>query len=189
MIENENGSKWCEKLDDFKPEYFPVKCNTILQFYTLRGKTSKITIENIEPIRYVHYALFSPQEGRYYYKFWHSAPLEVYYFYRRTLEFSGADLSVENLRNYVEDGNIWMLYTQAQVNDTTEVLKRLWKGYFTGEGKIPYPIYLQLLQQIIDYEDYQDKCKGVTGFKTVSNQYDTRIKELWDKAYNSKKAE
>jgi hypothetical protein len=188
MMFQEGDHKWFASLDDTKVEgYFPVKVSSPLQFFTLKGRTSTVTRSNIEVIRYLHYALFSPQENRYYFKMFRAYDLDTFYFYRRTETFSGESEEVANLRRYIEDGNIWLLMSKAQVTDTTALLERLWKANLTGDGKLPYQIYLQVLETSLQFEDYKEVGKNLTGFKTVCNQFQLKLNELWKSAYDNKR--
>jgi len=38
------------------------------------------------------------------------------------------------------------------------------------------------LEESLNYEDYKDNCKNLQGYKTVCNQFEQRITELWQKA-------
>ncbi len=187
-IHQDEDFLWADSPDDFKPDYHPIKVRSILQFYKLKGKTSKICLDNVEGMRYLYYLLFSPQEKRYYKRFWKYAPLDVYYFYRRTLEFSGEDLAVENLRRYVEDGNITLLLTKPQVIEVSEMLLRVGKAYLKRDVKINYYPFIELMRLELDYEDYKDTGKSLTGYKTVCNQFEQKINELVKKEIDSIKA-
>ncbi len=178
MIHQDDLSTWADSPDDFKPDYHPIKVKSILQFYTLRGKTSKLCYENIEGIRYLYYLIFSPQEKRYYKRFWRYGTLDVYYFYRRTLEFFADDIAVERLISYIDDGNVTLLLTKEQVTNMSDVLLRVGKAYLKKDVKFPYYPFLELMKLSLDYEDYVDKSKSLTGFKTVCNQYESKINDL-----------
>jgi hypothetical protein len=177
--DKKTGFKWFDNIEDVKPEYFPVKAVSVLQFYTLKGRTSTINKTNIEPYRYLQYVVFSPQENRYYMKLFRVSPLDVLYFYRKNDTFSGEDEAVNNLRNYVEDRNVFLLFTQEQVSDTTTLLQRLYKANLSGEGKVPYKTYIELMGLYLDLEDYRNFGRELTGTKTVQKQYEDKISALW----------
>ena len=182
-----NDNKWYENLDEAKEDgYMPVKCLSVLEFYTLKGKTTKLLKENLEPIRYLYYTVYDPNVNLYYVKFSRAYPLDVLYFYRKSLTFSGEDEAVQSLRDYVTDGNVTLLLTKQQVTDTSDTLKRLWRANLSGEGKLSYRLYIQLLHESLQYEDYLDYGKNLTGFKTVCNQYEIKIAELWKQASETK---
>jgi len=186
-LKSDDISKWGESLDDFKPEYFPIPCSSLLQFYTLKGRTSTICRDNIEVIRYLQYAVYSPTDKRFYMRLFRPYDLETLYFYRPSLTFSGEDEAVKNLRKYVQDGNVTLLFTQDQVSNTTNLLERLWRANLEGDGKLPYGIYLKLLHERLQLEDYETHGKNLTGYRTVCKQFNDRIAELWKKAYETKK--
>ena len=184
---DKNDSKWYENLDEAKADgYFPVKCSSVLEFYTLKGKTSKLLKENLEPIKYLYYTVFDPNVKLYYVKFFRAYPLEVLFLNRKSLTFGGDDEAVESLRNYVADNNVTLLLTKTQVDNTSDMLKRLYKANLSGEGQLSYRLYIQILYQYLKHEDYKDYGKNLTGYKTVSNQYETRIAELWKQASETK---
>jgi len=183
--EDKNGSKYYENLDESKEEgYIPVRCYSILQFYTLRGRSVKMTKENVETIKYLYYTVFDPNVRLHYIKFFKARPLDVLFWYRKTDTFGGDDEAVESLRKYVKDGNVTLLYTRQQVSDTTSVLMRLYKSHFGKESKLDFRLYLRILEEELRYEDYKKDSKSLTGFHTVCNGFDVRIAELWKQAEN-----
>ena len=68
------------------------------------------------------------------------------------------------------------------------MLERLWNSQFKNQGKLDYRTYTDLLKTSLDYEDYKDYGKALTGFRTVCNQYEKAIREYWNKAYIKAKA-
>jgi hypothetical protein len=178
MIHEDDLSKWAESLEDFKPGLIPVKCWSILMFYQLRGKTTTLLKSNMEPLRYLYYALFSPQENRYYKKLFRAWSLD-------DLQ-NNEDTAMSYLRQRVIDNNIWILYTQQQVEDTRAMLSRLYKANITTEGTLDYRLYIQILDISLRLEDYRDTGKTLTGYRTVCNQMDTELRELWAKAATPK---
>jgi len=181
ILTKSDTAQWADKLEDFAPEFTPVKCYSVIEFFWLKGRTTSMTISNLECIPDLHYTMYSPNEQRYYYREYRGYDLDTLYFYRPTLTFSGEDVGVNNLRRYVRDGNLWLLFTQGQVENIIKILLRLWKAQFVDEGKVPYRLYVELLKSSIDLEDFRDYGKEFTGFRTVCAQYEKRIRELWDK--------
>ena len=182
-LHEQGDSKWYDSLDDAKSDgYYPIKVNTPLQYYTLKGRSTTLQRANIEPIRYLQWLLYAPAEKRFYMRLFRAYDLETFYFYRQSLTFSGEDAAVNNLRSYIEDGNVYLAITKQQISDTTDLLMRLHKAQFKKDGKVEYPIFIKLLKESLDLEDYADKCKNITGYKTVCHQYEQRIAELWQKA-------
>ncbi len=181
--EDKNGSKYYENLDESKEEgYIPVRCYSPLQFYTLRGKSSKMIKDNIEPIRYLYYTVYDPNVRLHYIKFFKAYPLDVLFWYRRTDTFSGEDQAVESLREYVKDGNVTLMYTRQQISDTTALLMRLYKSNFGKEGKLDFRLYLRILEENLRLEDYISYSKHLTGFHTACSGFEVRIAELWKQA-------
>ena len=177
MIHNEdNDVFWAESLDDFKPDYTPIPCWSVLQLYELKGRTTTLVKDNLQYIRYTYYCVYDPLVKRYYKRLGRKYELDELYFYK------GDDVAVANLRRFIEDKNVTILMIAQQVESVSECLKRLYKGYFKEDGKIPYRTYIKLLEESLNYEDYKDNCKNLQGYKTVCNQFEQRITELWQKA-------
>ena len=178
---DENDHKYFLTLDEAKQEgYTPIKCFSVLQFFTLKGRITKLLKENLEPIRYLYYTLYDPNVKKYYIRL--SAPhsVDCLYFFRKDFTFAVEDdVAVDNLRNWVNDGNISLLFTKAQIEDTTALLTRLWKSEYKSEGKVDYRLYIELLEASLNAEDYNNVGKHLTGFRTVQNQYNEKIKDIW----------
>lgn len=176
-------SSWTNSLADFKPEYVDVKCWSVLQFFQLEGRKSVIKKENIVPIDDLYLALYSPQEKKYYYKEYRGYDIDIMYL--RRLESDEWKPELDSLRRYISDGNLYLLLTESQIQETVIMLERLYKSHFVGLGKVPYKIWIQLLQLHLDYEDYRDYGANLTGYKTVCHTFEIKIKELWDKCYKN----
>jgi hypothetical protein len=180
--EDENGCMYYSSLDDIKADGItPVKVTNLLQFFTLRGKTTTLIKDNIEPIPNLQYAIFSSKENKYYIKNYRNWSLDMLYWYRRTLTFSGEDVAVANLRHYVADGNVYLLFTPELIESMKLLLKREYKSQFTDDGTMQYKVFIELMEQSIKYEDYRSYGSHLTGYKTLCNQFETKIKELWAK--------
>jgi len=184
ILNKDDISQWADDLEGFKPEYLPVKCFSLLCFFQLKGRTTSMVANNLEPIPNLSYTIFVPHENRYYLKEFRGYDLETLYHYRPTLTFSGEDEGVENLRRYVHDGRVWLLFTHDQVTQISVMLQRLWKSHFSNDGKVLYRIYLQLMEQSLLRENYIDTAKNLTGYRTGIKLFDEKIRELWDKAKN-----
>ena len=181
MIHVEGDFKYFTDLSEAKEEgYVPVKCFSVLQFYTLKGRMTKLLKENLEPIRFLYYALYDPNVKKYYIRLAHPHSVDSLYFFRRDFTFAVEDdLAVENLRKWVSDANITLLFVEKQIQDTTALLERLWRSEYKGEGKVDYRLYIELLRLSLDLKDYEDFGKGLTGFKTICHTYDLRIADVW----------
>jgi len=186
-LQSSDISKWFDSLEDTKPEYAPVKVWNTLQFFRMKGRTSVLMADNLEPIPGLQYVVFSPKENRYYLKESREWDLNRLYFYRRSLDFSGDDTSVEQLQRYVYDGNVWLLFTPAMVEDMKAMLARVYNGHYKNEGTLDYRTYIALLENSLKLEDYKEYGSNLTGFKTVCNQFDETIKALWSVAHNKEK--
>ena len=177
-------SSWAKSLDDFKPEYTPVKVWNTIQFYSLAGKKTTIALDNFEPISELHYALFSPQEGKYYYKEFPKFTMGEMLFYKCIDEY---DTVLDNIRRYVFDGNVWLLLTQEQVEATTAKLKSLYRANLSDDGQLDYKTYLKIVELSLRYENYKDIGKNLTGYRSVCKDFDDKLAELWKSAHSLKK--
>jgi len=178
-------SKWFDGLDDCKPEFTPVKCWNTLQFFRLRGRTTSLIASNIEPIPDLRYVVFSPKENRYYLKDSRLWNLNKLYFYKWDLDFSGQDEAVEQLRRYIYDGNVWLLFTDEQIADTKVMLARVYGSYFSNKGTVPYKVFIQLLENSLKLEEHKEYNVNNDDFKTICNQYEQTIKNLWMSVYKN----
>jgi hypothetical protein len=166
--------------DEIKEDgFFPVKCKSVLQFFMLKGRTVVINKENIVPIPDLAYVVKAKTPERYYLRKYHAYDLDQLYFYRQSDTFSGQDTAIENLRRYVDDDNVWLLFTKDQSVMITDMLTRVYKSQFKTDGKVPYPIFLELMKESLDLEDYMIYSKHLTGSRTVGKQFEDHINALW----------
>lgn len=173
-------SSWVETLEDFSQNYAPVKVWSVLQYYTLAGRKSVISKENIIPILDLKYAVFSPAEKRYYIKEFRGYPLDVLFFHEPDITWNSWDSEINSIRRYIDDGNLYIIFTQSQVADTTAMLIRVFKAHFSGDGKVSYKTWIKLLNEILTLENYKGYAKNHTGFKTVCKMAEERINALWE---------
>ena len=154
-------------------DYTPVKCTTMTEFYILKGKTVKITKDNIIPRFGMMYALYAPPiEGD---------PLSNKYYVREFRERPDYKEYVKSLLHYILDGNLYLLFTQGQVEETKDVLRRLYKSYHKKEGTLDYKKqYLPLVEAIIFREFWEAKKKNESGYATSLQQMDIHIKNVWE---------
>jgi hypothetical protein len=177
-LKNNDISSWCDSLTGFEPEFKAVHCTTVLQFFVLGGRKTIISKENLEPIPDLHYALQSKAENKFYFKEYRNYPLDVLYYYRPSLYFSG-DEAVSNLRQFVDDGNIWLLFNPTQIENMTAMLKRLYKANVSGQGKLDYKMWIKVLEKSLQIEDYNEFYKNGVGFKTQMKVFQDELNELW----------
>ena len=186
-LKTKDTIQWGESLGDFKPEYVSVKVWSPIQMYRLIGRRSVIALDNFEPIPCVHYALYSPQEKRYYLKEFPDVPLWLMMYYKTNHNWDSYDTFLNDFRRRVADKNVYLLLTKEQIDDTTAMLKKLYKANLNDDGKLDYKIYIKLVKELLDYEQYQDHGKNLTGYRTVCKGFDDRIAELWKSAHTNNK--
>jgi len=178
-IQRNDLSEWFDSLEDCKPEFTPIKVWNLLQFFTLAGKRTVLNKDNLIPIPELSYVIFSPQEERYYLRQYRNYSVDELYFYRRTLDFSGDDKAIENLRIYVMDGNVHLLLTEGQVADMKDMLERVRKANMQAMGELKYKTFIRILDINLHKEDYSTYYVNQTGYKTVMNQWDNELSVLW----------
>ena len=176
MIHQEEDSIWADSLDDFKPDYTPIPCWSVLQLYELKGRTTTLVKDNLQYIRYTYYCVYDPLVKRYYKRLGRKYSLDDTFFYK------GNDVAIMNLMRFISDKTLTILMSAQQVESVSECLKRLYKGYFKTEGKLDYRIYIQILDLSLKLEEFKEYQKNITGYKTVINQIETQIRDLWAKA-------
>ena len=179
-------SSWGDSLEDFKPEYTAIKVRSLLQFFILEGRKTVLIKENLIPIPDLHYAVHSSYQNRYYFRRYRGYDIDTLYLYRKSLTFSGESTEVENLQRYVYDGNVHILLTNEQTENTRSMLRRLWKSHFVVAGAVPYKLYLNLLDQSLRLEDYRENLQGAEGYRTTCHQFEERIRAIWDEIYKTK---
>ena len=189
MKHTDDDIVWYDALADTKADgYFPVKVTSLLQFYALRGKTTILSAANLEPIRYLHYTVHSPTDNRFYFKMFRHYPLNDLYFNRRSLTYSGEDEALTNLRRYVFDGHVSLLFSRGQVDETNTMMARIYHSNLSWQGEFKrnefYKLFFnEILHLQLQYDDYLDYGKNLTGFKTTCNQMQNKLQELWKEAY------
>jgi hypothetical protein len=180
--QDENGHSYYLNQEEMKESGLtPIKAWNVLQFFTLAGKKTTLSKNSLLPIADLKYVVLAkyPGEDRYFLREYRGYGVDELYWYRRTETFSGEDEAIENLRRYTDDGRVTLLMTPIQVAETSDMLKRLWRAEFKEDGQLPYKVFIPLLETSLKLEDYRDVGKNLTGFKTICNQMELQIQELW----------
>ena len=185
QLKSDDNAKWGESLKDFEPEYTAVKVWHPIQMYRLIGKRTVISLDNFEPTC-GKYALYSPQERRYYLKTFPAISLWLMLFYKTNEDWDSWDRIVNDFRQRIGAGLIHLLLTEEEIKDMTEKLVKLYTTNLSDEGKLDYKLYIELADLSLRYEEYKDKSKSLTGFRTVCNTFETKIAELWKLAHTQK---
>lgn len=179
---DENNFEYYLSVEEAREDgYAPVKCNSVLQFFELEGRKTVMVKENIVPVMHLKYMVLAKYPGgdRFFTRTYHNYSLDELFWYRRSPTFSGEDTAIENLRRYITDGRATLLLTKDQVANTSEMLRRIFKSQFKKDGQLDYRVYLKLLDLHLKRDDYMDYGTNLTGYKTVLNQYNVAINELW----------
>ena len=178
-----NKFSYYESLDEMKSDGLtPVRVRNLLQFFTLAGRRNVLTKTNLIPIPALKYAVLNGENRYYVREFNQKWSVDMVYFYKKSLDFSGDDPAMENLRRYTDDGRCWLLLTPDDIGQTKQMLARVYKGQFRQEGALDYKLFIQILSESLKLEDYQDWGKHLTGFKTACKILQDHILELWKKA-------
>ena len=185
---DENNWPYYASLSEIKEEGFtPVLVTNPVQFFQLKGKTSSLKRDNLEPIRDLKYIVLARGEEKYYMRESLQHSLDVLYFYRRSDTFSGHDDAIESLRRYIQDRRVWILFTPEMVEDTTAMLKRVYKTKCSGEGTIRYASFIEILDRELQLEDYREWQRSVPGYKTSCKMQEDFINRLWKRTWNNNK--
>lgn len=175
--EDANGFKYFESLEEMKQDgYVPIKVFSVLQFFTLRGRTTNLTKDNLSPIQCLYVVLGS--DGKYYVRDYKGYTVDEIFFYRKDINFDSED-PVETLQRYVYDDKVWLLYTQEMVTETKTMLARVVKAHVNGTAELNYKTFIQLLEATLKLEDYKDYGKNLTGFLTCCHLQEETINNLW----------
>jgi hypothetical protein len=173
----DNDIIYADSLDDFKTEgYTPIPCWSVLQLYELKGRTTTLVKDNLVYIAYTYYVVYDTNVKRYYKRLGRAYPISDLLFYL------GGDVAIDNLLRFVADKNLTILMSAQQVESVSECLKRLYKAYFNEEGKLDYRLYIKILELSLKLEDFSHNQKNITGYRTVINQMEEAIRDLWAKA-------
>ena len=178
-LKSQDKIQWGESLEDFKPEYTYVQVKSPIECYRLIGKRTTILLDNFEPIPDLHYALYSPQEKRYYLKEFPDLPMWLMLFYKTNEDWDSYDTILNDFRRRVSDGNIFLLLTKDQVADTTEKLVKLYNANLNGDGKLDYRVYIEIVRMSLQYENYVSVSKTLVGFNSVCKGFDEKLAALW----------
>jgi hypothetical protein len=172
-------SKYYVSLDDTREDgYTAIKVTSLSQFYKLRGRTVNIVKENMEPILYVLYVIFSQQEGKYYLRSFRNIPLMDLFFYEQRWP-KREDIVIESLRRYVYDSNVFLLLSDKQVEDIKAILARVSKFNLNTGKLIRYLDFVRLCDLSLQREWFEEYKKSYDGYKTQLSIYDRRITEIW----------
>lgn len=171
---DENDNKYYETLDEAKQDgLMPIKVSTVLMFFTLNGRKTKLSAGNLSPIENLKYCVHAKADNRYYIKEYRDYSVEDMFL------FKNDDISMQTLRRYVDDRTAYLLLTPEQVAGTVEMLKRLYKDRFKTEGQLSYKYYLAILDIALKLEDYLDYGRALTGFKTAVKIMEENMDKLW----------
>jgi len=179
---DDNGFNFYVSLDEIKQDNLtPIPVTEVLSFFQLRGKTSKLSKENLIPLECQYVVLAKEKDTtRYYTKTYRGYSVDEIYFSRRSLEFSGDDVSLDSLRRYIYDNKVWLLMTPEMVEDTKKMLDRVRRANVT-EGLLTYRLYLQILEAELKLAEYRINHSSQVGFKTCCKIQEDYIRQLWQK--------
>jgi hypothetical protein len=171
---NNDGFLWYSNLSEAKPHYTSIPVKTFLQFFILKPRASTLTKENLIPFDDIAYCYKSPQEEKYYVK------RSRNYLYEEFLFQDSEEIRI--LRSRIDAGHVYLLLTLHNIADVSESLKRAYKGQFKQDGKLEYPLYLQLLESSIKFADYKDVGKSLVGYRTVCHSFEVALADMWQTA-------
>lgn len=178
---DENDWQYYESLDEAKQDgYTPIPVTNLVQFFTLRGRTTTICKANLVPVECQYLILAKTAEyTRYYLRNYRGYSVDQLYFYRRDIDFSGEDESIDTLRTHAYDDRLWLLYTEEQVTETKKMLERVVKANVEGEAHLSYKTFIEIVEREVRLEDYKNCYRNQMGFKTVCHSQEEVIRGLW----------
>lgn len=174
-----NNFCWYNNLEECKPHYTAVKVYDFIQFFTLKPRASSLILQNVIPLEGIAYVYKDPMEEKYFLKRFRGWTFEEM--------VKEDDEAIKILKARIDANAVWLMLTLQNISDTTEMLKRVWGGHYSEKGKLNYTDFIGLLKLSLQYEEYKDTQKSLTGYRTVCNQLEKQIKEIWQKAWDSKK--
>jgi hypothetical protein len=184
--------EWYTTLDLVKEDgYTPIKVTSLLQFFTLAGKKVVISTESLEAIPDLHYVYLAPpdkdSEPVYYVKPYAGYSVNNLYFYRPDWPMLEVEEACDIFRARCKAGLVWIIMNEEQVADMSALLKRIYKARTKEDGKLPYKLWLQLLENIVGYDEYQAVGKNHTGFRTLCKIYQDKELDIWKQAKASQR--
>jgi hypothetical protein len=178
--QDSNSFSYYLSLDEIKAEGLtPVPVNNLLQFFTLRGKTSKLAKENLIPLE-IEYVILAKEADitKYYLRKYKGWSIDEIYFMKRSLNFSGSDESIENLHRYVFDDKVWLIFTPEMVEETKKMLDRVRKAN-VKTGVLDYRTYITILEAEIRLEEYRVCYSSGMGFRTGCKLQEDNVRNMW----------
>ena len=177
---DKNENKYYLSLDDAKADGFtPIKATSMLSFFKISDKCRVVSKENIIPFPDLQYLIYCKAEGRYYLKRYRNYDIDdTFFYYQRK---GNVKEELESLFMYIADGNLYLLFTAQDLLDIKDMMVRCYKQMFKNEPPTERwsSIFYEIMREILRYDEYKDIGKELTGYKTVCNQFETRIAELW----------
>lgn len=172
------GSQWYDTLDEAKADgYVLIPCTHVLQFFTLEGRKTILKKGNLIPIPGLKFLLKS--EGKFYYKTYPGYSVDEMFFHYRDKN-AQVNESIETLMTQVSSGVITLLFYKDLVEDTKAMLLKVYKSnYKDGQGTMKYKDYIELLDEVLKYNEYREYGRELTGYKTVCSQFVVRITDMW----------
>jgi len=136
---------------------------------------------NLIPIPDLQYLIYAKAENRYYVHTYAGYNVDQLYFYYQDTH-AEVNEAIEDLQTKVSNGTVYLLYTKQMIEDMKVMLSTVYKSHINGEGTIDYKDYIELLTESINLENYESVGE-VTGYKTVTNEFNKRINEIWNRAH------
>lgn len=137
--------------------------------------------ENLFPLTDQPYVVLGTDQ-RYYLKTYRNYNVDTLYFYFQD-KISPVDEAIEQLRSYVLDEKVWILFDKTQVDDMKKMLERVFKSKISGEGTLTYKSFIDILDLEIRLQDYRRIGANLPGNRTVVKQFEDYIADQWRKVY------
>ena len=175
-----NGDRYFIDLIEIPEQYRHIKCISTVEFYTLRGRTTKICRENLEPLFGMWYAIYSPPVK--------DVPTSGRHYVREFRDTVTYEDNIKGLKRYIADGNLHLIMAEEHIAKVSDCLERLARTYLKRDGKIDYHHqWIPLMETSLYLEWYRDRKKADPAFMSRVKALEDRIDSIWKLPPKSKK--
>jgi hypothetical protein len=141
-----------------------------------------ITLENLIPIPNLYYLYKGKPDDkspeRFYKKEYRGYQIEELYFYKNS---GGESDAIDIFRARCKSGDVYLLLDADQRDELSAMSVRLYKSHFSGDGTIPWKVWLALAENEIRYQDFKRTGEGTTGFKSLCKLFEQDSEKIWNK--------
>ena len=164
-IQVEDIIRWVDNLEDEDlSSYTKIQVRHWLEFFKLREGRSVFNWDNLQYRDDILWAVYSPVEDLYY--------------LRSTRDRWDGDSASKRLKTYYTDDNLYILLSEAQMEELKDSMARSYRHYTKEKGTFKYREFYALMRLHIERDDYLYWYRGEEGYKTKVRQFDNQIKQI-----------